>query len=92
MRNGLQRIERFVHAFHPAFLRRFLGVGNGRVDLAGDGADFFAVLVERLFHLIDEPVEFVARFDLFAFGRVFSRVRVSIFHHAIDFVFAQTGR
>ena len=42
--------------------------------------------------MINEPVELVARFDLLALGSVLSRMRISVFHHLIDLIFAKTGR
>ena len=74
MRDGLERVEGIVHAFHAALFDRLLRIGNCRLDFAGHGADLFAVLIQRLLHLVDEAVETIARFDLFTLVGIFGRV------------------
>src|SRR5205807_4637261 len=74
MRDGLQGVEGIIHSLHSAFFRRFLRIGDSRFDLRRDVANLFAVLIQRLLHLINETVEAVTRFDLFAFLCVFRRM------------------
>ena len=71
VRNRLERIERVVQALNSAFFQNLLGVGDRGFDFAGHRADLFAVLIQRLLHLIDKTVQTIARFDFVALGCVF---------------------
>ena len=74
MRHGLQFIERCIHSFNSAFRNCLLRLSNTGFDLARNGAHLLTILVEGLLHLIDQTIQLVSRFDLFALGCVFARV------------------
>ena len=70
MRDSLERVERVIHALNSAFFDRLFGVGDGGFDLAGNRAHLLAIFVQGLLHLIDQPIKFIARFNLVPFTRV----------------------
>src|SRR5438270_7410300 len=92
MRKQLTCIEYTVHTLKSTFIECFLRVPDSRFHLARNRTHLLAILVERLFHLIDEPIETVSPFDLFTLVCVLSRMRLGVTHHAIDVVLAQTRR
>src|ERR1700683_433500 len=93
VRSLRQRLASLVHAGFVVRLQRFLCIGNRVLDVAAFRAgDLIALLAQHLLHSINHGVELVLGVDGFALCLVLGRMRVSFLGHALDFLFAQTGR
>src|SRR5262245_3199454 len=90
VRRSLQLIERVVQLLDTALSQRRLRLSDCRFDISRNWSDFLAIVRERLLHLIDEAIETIARFDLFALASVVRGVRLGVSHHLVDLVLRQT--
>ena len=77
----------FIQFINVASSQRRFGFRYGCLNIAGGGADFLAILVERLLHLIDKTIKLIARFDFLALLDVVCSMRLCIAHHLVDLVF-----
>src|SRR6476469_9893324 len=64
VRSSLQLIESLVESFNATFSQCLLRFRDRRFNVTRNCADLLAIVRERFFHLIDESIETVARFDL----------------------------
>src|SRR5207245_5766521 len=93
MRGLGQRFAGTVHLRFVVRLQRFLRVGKRVFYLSAFGAgDLVARLTQHFLDLVDHGIELIASVDFLALGLVVGGMRLGIFRHALDFLFAQTRR
>src|SRR5712664_3186361 len=84
MRNCLQLIESFVQFLNSTLLQRLLSFSYCRIYVTSHSTDFLAIVVDGLFHLVNEPVQAIPSFNLFTLANVVGRVSFRITHHLVD--------
>src|SRR5947207_5700728 len=93
MRGLGQRFAGTIHLRFVVRLKRFLRVGKRVLHLSTLGAgDLVARLTQHFLDLVDHGIELIASVDFLALGLVVGGMRLGIFRHALDFLFAQTRR